>query len=364
MLNMRLPYFFSSVFEDSSIFEVTLKDDNWINSLLSRITKWTALVSYWLSFGIYVILTSLLILLGAFVIFLSTSLSSYTTLKVFISVFVLTSLWPVFWYGINIALSQILLTENAFSNNIFLILGSFLKIVFPLYFLSLILKAPLQNKISSAVKLSSASGLAALNLVRFSKHMGSQALSLLAGDRHTNQASGAFHKAGSRLKKEAFHTYQSLKTDISHKYNLKPQNLGSRSKDSCHYDRPMPSSSSNKTPANSHHFKEREASFSKVSSFREPQRDKPLTGFQKEPQAPHSFHRHQKFYKRKEKKMKLLLRLMKDEFVFYALILCLIFWSFFSSLHWAFQKNEAVVVEKDERGLLRVLGKEDKGFKC
>lgn len=128
---LKLPSFIRESLRDSKVFEVPLSD-SWITSFLSKITDYVAIVCYWISYSVYILIITVLSLLSCHVIFYATMTRSYLVLKMFLSLFFVTALWPIFWYGINFSIKNLLLTDNAFGNNIVLTLGSLLKIVFPL----------------------------------------------------------------------------------------------------------------------------------------------------------------------------------------------------------------------------------------
>ncbi len=214
VLAMKIPYFFTSLFEGSEVFEIPLQGEGFIGAFVYRLTRWFAVISYWISFGIYVFIISLLILLSAFLIFLSSSLSSYTSLKMYVGVFVLTSLWPVFWYGVNFALVHILLTENPFANNILLMLGSLLKIFFPLLFFSFV------SKFSSGVALKIVSlGGAALSLASFFEKKRVQTLNATGQSRHTHRVSNSFKRMKRNLKFKSSQFRGGFKQDLTKQYN-------------------------------------------------------------------------------------------------------------------------------------------------
>ncbi len=57
--------------------------------------------------------------------------------------------------------------------------------------------------------------------------------------------------------------------------------------------------------------------------------------------------------------MRTFLKLIKDEFVFYTLILSLFLWGFSSSLYLIFKEDRSFVIEKDSQGFLKILGTKD-----
>ena len=156
-LVFEFPQFIGKALSDSKEFHVNLKGDNFITSYLSKLTDYVAIGSYWISYGFYILILAVLGLLASHFIFFSTMTSNYTGLKLFFSIFILTALWPVFWYGINFAIKNLLLTDNAFGNNMVLILGSVLKIIFPLIGSVSFLKMSFLGKLKSLVKVSNSS---------------------------------------------------------------------------------------------------------------------------------------------------------------------------------------------------------------
>ena len=128
---IQFPHFIGETLKDSKTFEVPLSD-NRITYYLSKLTDYVAIVCYWVSYSLFILIVTILSLLACHVIFYCTMTGSYLILKMFLSLFLATALWPIFWYGINFATKNLLLTDNAFGNNVVLILGSLLKVLFPL----------------------------------------------------------------------------------------------------------------------------------------------------------------------------------------------------------------------------------------
>ncbi len=214
IFSVQIPSFLSSTFQTDEIFEVILEDNSWFTFFTARLGSWFAVLSYWISFGLYIFMISLFILFSPFVFFMSSSLSSYGAFKVFLSSFIFILLWPIFWYGINFTLVEILLGENAFVNHVILILGNFLKVIFPLFFIGFIAKFSLVSKLGSVAK-----GVGLVGASKFANNKTVQTIKAVGGDHYLTQASKTFHQAKKNLYKKLGGNPFHMKNDITHTYN-------------------------------------------------------------------------------------------------------------------------------------------------
>ena len=148
-VTLQIPYFVSN--------ELTLGEWRNINLVegiftktLKRIVDWIGIFSYWISFGLYVVIVSILGFLAGYILFLGTMFRAYGMLKVFFILLFTVSLWPLLWYSINFAVYTIAVSDNALANNVIIGGASFAKMLIPLWLISKVSKVPVYQTLKKA----------------------------------------------------------------------------------------------------------------------------------------------------------------------------------------------------------------------
>ena len=138
---LQIPYFISS--------ELTLGDwrninlgDGIFTKFLKRIVDWIGILSYWISFGLYVVIISILGFFAGYILFFGTMFRAYGLLKVFFILLFTVSLWPLLWHSINFAVYTIAVSDNAMANNVIIGGASLAKVFIPLWLISKTSKFP------------------------------------------------------------------------------------------------------------------------------------------------------------------------------------------------------------------------------
>ena len=109
---------------------------------LQRIVDWIGIASYWISFGLYVVIVSILGFFAGYILFIGTMFRAYGLLKVFFILLFMVSLWPLLWHSINFAVFTIAVSDNALANNVIVGGASVAKVFVPLWLLSKTSKIP------------------------------------------------------------------------------------------------------------------------------------------------------------------------------------------------------------------------------
>ena len=108
---------------------INLGEGLFINAL-KRIVDWIGIISYWISFWLYVVIISVLGFFAGYILFLGTMFRAYGLLKVFFILLFVVSLWPLLWYSINLAVYTIAVSDNALANNVIVGGASLAKVFF------------------------------------------------------------------------------------------------------------------------------------------------------------------------------------------------------------------------------------------
>ena len=138
---LQIPYFVSA--------ELTLGDwrninmgDGVFTKAIKRVVDWIGILSYWISFGLYVVIVSMLGFFAGYILFLGTMFRAYGMLKLFFILLFTVSLWPLLWYSINFAVYTIAVSDNALANNVIIGGASLAKVFIPIWLISKISKIP------------------------------------------------------------------------------------------------------------------------------------------------------------------------------------------------------------------------------
>ena len=103
---------------------------------------WIGILSYWISFGLYVVIISILGFFAGYILFFGTMFRAYGLLKVFFILLFTVSLWPLLWHSINFAVYTIAVSDNAMANNVIIGGASLAKVFIPLWLISKTSKIP------------------------------------------------------------------------------------------------------------------------------------------------------------------------------------------------------------------------------
>ena len=109
--------------------------------------EWVGIISYWISFGLYVAIISILGFFAAYILFLGTMFRAYGMLKVFFILLFVVSLWPLLWHSINFAVFTIAVSDNAFANNVIVGGASLAKVILPIWLISKTSKMPVAENL-------------------------------------------------------------------------------------------------------------------------------------------------------------------------------------------------------------------------
>ena len=103
---------------------------------------WIGILSYWVSFGLYVVIVSILGFFAGYILFFGTMFRAYGMLKIFFILLFTVSLWPLLWYSINFAVFTIAVSDNALANNVIIGGASLAKLFIPIWLISKASKFP------------------------------------------------------------------------------------------------------------------------------------------------------------------------------------------------------------------------------
>ena len=140
-LALQIPYFVSGELSFGEWRNINLGDGLFTNAL-KRIVDWIGIVSYWVSFGLYVVIISILGFFAGYILFFGTMFRLYGMLKVFFILLFIVSLWPLLWHSINFAVWTIAVSDNALANNVIIGGASLAKVFVPLWLISKTSKIP------------------------------------------------------------------------------------------------------------------------------------------------------------------------------------------------------------------------------
>ena len=141
-LALQIPYFVSSELSLGDWRNINLGDGIFTRAL-KRVVDWIGIVSYWISFGLYVVIVSILGFFAGYILFFGTMFRAYGLLKVFFILLFTVSLWPLLWHSINFAVFTIAVSDNAMANNVIIGGASLAKVFIPLWLISKTSKFPL-----------------------------------------------------------------------------------------------------------------------------------------------------------------------------------------------------------------------------
>ena len=138
---LQIPYFISSELSFGEWRNINL-GDGIFTKCLKRIVDWIGILSYWISFGLYVVIISILGFFAGYILFFGTMFRAYGLLKVFFILLFTVSLWPLLWHSINFAVYTIAVSDNAMANNVIIGGASLAKVFIPLWLISKTSKIP------------------------------------------------------------------------------------------------------------------------------------------------------------------------------------------------------------------------------
>ena len=148
-LTLQIPYFVSSELSVGEWKNINLTEGIFTKAL-KRFVDWIGVISYWISFGLYVVIISILGFLAGYILFIGTMFRAYGLLKVFFILLFVVSLWPLLWHSINFAVYTIAVSDNAMANNVIIGGASLAKIFIPLWLLSKTSKIPVAQTLKKA----------------------------------------------------------------------------------------------------------------------------------------------------------------------------------------------------------------------
>ena len=140
-MSLQIPYFVSSELTLGEWRNINLGDGIFTKAL-KRFVDWIGIISYWVSFGLYVVIVSILGFFAGYILFFGTMFRAYGLLKVFFILLFTVSLWPLLWHSINFAVYTIAVSDNALANNVIIGGASLAKVFVPLWLISKTSKIP------------------------------------------------------------------------------------------------------------------------------------------------------------------------------------------------------------------------------
>ena len=146
-MTLQIPYFVASELSFGEWRNINFGDGIFIKPL-KRLVDWIGILSYWISFGLYVVIISILGFFAGYILFLGTMFRAYGMLKVFFILLFIVSLWPLLWHSINFAVYTIAVSDNALANNVIVGGASLAKVFLPLWIFSKTSKIPVTQKLS------------------------------------------------------------------------------------------------------------------------------------------------------------------------------------------------------------------------
>lgn len=119
--------------------EVYVSQLSMFGTTMNMIVSWIMAASYWLAVTIYVTLMFLLLIIGPYIFMFGTLIPSYGMIKIYFSVLVIISMWPMAWFGINTVTKGIIdsieFLRDGVSNGIVLLLSGIAKALAPIVLL-------------------------------------------------------------------------------------------------------------------------------------------------------------------------------------------------------------------------------------
>ena len=145
-MTLQIPYFVSKELSFGEWRHINLGDGIFTKAI-KRIVDWIGILSYWISFGLYVVIISILGFLAGYILFLGTMFRAYGMLKIFFLLLFVVSLWPLLWHSINFAVFTIAVSDNALANNVIVGGASLAKVMLPLWLISKTSKIPISQNL-------------------------------------------------------------------------------------------------------------------------------------------------------------------------------------------------------------------------
>ena len=145
-LTLQIPYFVASELSFGEWRSVNL-GEGLFTKFVKRIVDWIGILSYWISFGLYVVIISILGFFAGYILFIGTMFRAYGMLKVFFILLFVVSLWPLLWHSINFAVFTIAVSDNALANNVIVGGASVAKVILPLWLISKTSKIPFSQNL-------------------------------------------------------------------------------------------------------------------------------------------------------------------------------------------------------------------------
>ena len=146
---LQIPYFVSSELSVGEWRNINLVDGVFTKAI-KRIVDWIGILSYWISFGLYVVIVSILGFFAGYILFFGTMFRAYGMLKVFFILLFTVSLWPLLWYSINFAVYTIAVSDNALANNVIIGGARLAKVFIPIWLISKVSKIPVAQTLQKA----------------------------------------------------------------------------------------------------------------------------------------------------------------------------------------------------------------------
>ena len=148
-MTLQIPYFVSSELSMGDWRDINLGEGLFIN-FIRRIVDWIGILSYWISFGLYIVIVSVLGFFAGYILFFGTMFRAYGALKVFFILLFTVSLWPLLWYSINFAVYTVAVSDNALANNVIIGGASLAKLIIPVWLISKASKVPVAQALKKA----------------------------------------------------------------------------------------------------------------------------------------------------------------------------------------------------------------------
>ncbi len=141
-MSLQIPYFISSELSFGEWRNVNMGEGIFTRTI-KRAVDWIGILSYWISFGLYVVIVSVLGFFAGYILFFGTMFRAYGMLKVFFILLFTVSLWPLLWHSINFAVYTIAISDNALANNVIIGGASLAKVFIPIWLISKTSKIPI-----------------------------------------------------------------------------------------------------------------------------------------------------------------------------------------------------------------------------
>ena len=141
-ITLQIPYFISSELSFGDWRNINM-GEGLFTKALKRLVDWIGIISYWISFGLYVVIVSILGFFAGYILFFGTMFRAYGLLKVFFILLLTVSLWPLLWHSINFAVYTIAVSDNPLANNVIIGGASLAKVFIPIWLISKTSKIPM-----------------------------------------------------------------------------------------------------------------------------------------------------------------------------------------------------------------------------